>query len=148
MDDARGVRIVERHREIVQDGHRVIGRERLLTREPITQALTRHVLHDEVQQAARFARRIHGNDVRMTEPGYRPRLLNEALPDLGAGADLGRDDLDRDRPVEGLIPSEEDRAHAALSKRPLDAVLPGERLRETGQQVGRVGNDHMREDDS
>ena len=136
VDDPLPVRRVER----VRDGD--AGRQRLVEREGAAletpgQRLAPEQLHDQVVGTVLAADVVQRADVRMTQRGHRPRLALEALPRLGIGGDLPRQDLDGHRAIEAGIGGAVDLAHAAGPEGCVDPVgaerltgVEGHRIRE------------------
>ena len=117
--------------EVGEQGHGagdLVALEAALALEQLSQAVPLDVLHDEVEQRVHFAGRVHGDDVRMAELGDRARLPQEALSGGWGRGEIGRDDLDRDRPVERNVSAEEHLPHPAGAELPLD-VIPCRRAR-------------------
>jgi hypothetical protein len=134
-------RCIERIGQIQHDPlHR--GRvQRPLALQPLPQALSRHIVHHVVQQAGGLAGGVHRHDVRVAQPGDHPGLRQEALRDRGVGSQLGVDDLDRDRPVEGQVGRQEDHTHATGTQLALQPVLTAERSLEAGlERAGERGH--------
>jgi len=82
-----------------------------------------HVLHDEVEVLVRLAEIVDGDDARVAHPGERPGLAGEPLLEGGPARRLGREDLQRDDPVELHLLCPVDRAHAALADQLEDLEL-------------------------
>src|SRR5689334_24565628 len=78
----------------------------------------------------------------MAQPGDRACLAQEALPRRWRGSEVGGDDLDGDRPVEGDVASEQDLAHATGAELTLDVVPTRERAPEGVQHGGDWGFGH------
>ena len=137
-----GMGVVERHPQIVQNGDSVGFTECAFAGQPLTQALTGHELHDEVQEPVHLTGGIHGDDVRMPQTGHRARLQHEALAEFRARRHVGRHHLDGYRPVERFVMRPEDRAHSALSQQSFHAVLAREGDTKSGLDVlgGRVAH--------
>src|SRR5512146_2169851 len=72
--------------------------------------------HDEVDQPVRpFADAVNRDDMGMRQPRGRFRFAQEPQPHLLPKRQLRRQDLDRDLPLEALIPCLEYDAHAAAA---------------------------------
>ena len=80
------------------------------------------ILHDEVWSAVDFAEIVHGDDVRMLDPGGRRRLDAEALEIAVVARELRGDELDRPREVERQVGGAVDHAHAAARDLLVDPV--------------------------
>ena len=76
----------------------------------------------EEELAVGLARGVHGEDPRMVDGGREPRLAQEALAERLVARELGRDELQRDRPVERELGGAVDDAHAAATDDAVDAV--------------------------
>jgi hypothetical protein len=72
----------------------------------------------------------------MIEPRRRLRLATEARHHVRVAGHLGRQHLDRDRPIEPQIVGEEDDAHAARAEDLTDPVPPLENVREPSLELG------------
>ncbi len=75
----------------------------------------------------------------MVERAGEARLAQEALPEMLVLGELGREQLERDAPLEGEVMSAVDDAHAAAPEQPVDPI-PDElradaRIRLQGQSV-------------
>jgi hypothetical protein len=81
------------------------------------------VLGDEERPPPDLANAMHGDDVRMREPRYRPCLREEALAGGLARRLLRRDELHRHEPLEELVLGEVHLTHRAAAEGPHDAVL-------------------------
>ena len=77
------------------------------------QAVALDVLHDDEVGATLLAPVVDRDDVGVREIGSGLRLPAEALHEGGIGGELGKQDLDGDRPVEQGIAGEEDIGHSS-----------------------------------
>ncbi len=68
-------------------------------------------------------RPVDRHDVRVVDQRGQPRLALEALAEGGIGGAIGRDQLERDRPVEVELDRPVDDAHAAAPRDRLDAEV-------------------------
>ena len=137
MDDALDVRVAERAREIGEqrDGLRDARPfDATVALEHLPQTLALHVLHHEVEEIVGFTGGVDRDDVRVAQARHRACLTQEPLPRGRRRREIGRDDLDRHRPVERDVASEQHLAHAAGAELALDVVSAGERLPKTDEQ--------------
>ena len=81
VDDALLVGELQRLADLRHDDQRLLGAS-LPALQQLPQGHAVHELHQQVGIAARLAEVIDGDDVRMVEPGQRPRLAGEALGKL------------------------------------------------------------------
>jgi hypothetical protein len=140
MDHRRPVRVVERQCQITEDADGLVDRNAPFAREPIAQTFARHVLHDEVQQPVGFPSRIHGDDVGLPKARDGLGLLGKPLPDFVTGPDLGRNDLDGHRPIEGDVLARNTVPTPPWLQHALDPILPGEGIAESRQRSGSVAS--------
>lgn len=70
---------------------------------------------------------VDGNHVRVAHTGDRFRLAAEPLPDRRRSGQLGTENLDRNRSVQGAIARGVDHGEAALAEHPIEDVRLGER---------------------
>src|SRR5262249_30228668 len=90
---------------------------------------------------------VHGDDVRMIEPGQRPGLARETLGERWVARYLWRQDLDRDQAIELRLPGLVDRPHAPLAEQGQHLELgevPGQLGRRGGHEPGRRGSPRRR----
>ena len=79
MDDAEGVRIRQRIRNLTGDRDRVVDRELALALQPTAQRLALDEGHHIVEQTMRVAGVEHRQDVRMIQPRGNLDLALEAI---------------------------------------------------------------------
>ena len=113
VDQARGVRCVERGGDRGDDRGDPGGRQRALAAQQAAGVAAGHVAHGDEQHAGRLAGLEHRDDVRVVDGGRGPRLADEPLPE---GLVLGQaraQHLQGDRAAEPLVVGAEDDGHAA-----------------------------------
>ena len=140
VDDAAFVRGVQGVGDLAPELRNVVERDRRPL-DPIRQRASFDVLHRNVADAAGFADVVDGGDVGMGEPGGRARLAHEAAPAIVVQRERGRENLQRDPPVEPCVRGEEHLAHAAGPDGRHDFVHPepgaaGEGHRNHGGIIG------------
>ena len=113
---------VEAVRDLLEEGDRARGSERVALRQELPQVGALHVAHGEEERTVFLSRLEDGDDVRVVEGGGHPRLPEEALAEAGVLRELGRDHLERDLAPEGEFLRAVDRAHAAAPDERLDVV--------------------------
>ncbi len=97
-------------------------RERSVLIEPVLQRRPAHVRHDEIGQPLHIRHAVNFHDVVMNHRGGRLCLTREALPCGSAAAEMGRQHLDRDVPIERGIKRFEHDAHSARSDHSHDFI--------------------------
>ena len=122
VDQADGVRGVERRADLERDRRHAVGRQRALAGEQVLQVRALHVAHDEVEVPGLLARRVDGDHVRVVDRGGDPRLALEALAEAGVAGAVGGDELEGDGPAERQLRRPVDDAHAAAAGDRLDAA--------------------------
>ncbi len=112
MHDAAGVQRREGGEDVEDDRH---GRGRIdrAPPQPIGERLTLEQLHREEQLAVLFADLVNLADVRVAHARGRSSLAPETLARLRPFQ--ARHRLERDEPVEALVPGGVDDTHAALA---------------------------------
>ena len=96
--------------------------------DPALERLSLEQLHRDEARAVGFLDRVDRADVRMVQGTGGPGLAREAFACRGIVKPLFQE-LDDDRAIDGRIAGEVERAHAAVSKEPLNAVPPDRRRR-------------------
>ena len=122
VDDALGVRMVERVAEVAHHGRDLLGPQRPAAKHP-RQRLALHVLHDDQHALVVGGGVEHRDEVRVVERRSELRLAGEAL--LHVDRAVGMQALDGHLPSESLVLTEEDRCHAAraeVSQYPVAAI--------------------------
>ena len=114
---------VERLGDLADKGERSPGRKRPLLLEDGAQIAAVHVAGGEVELAAAcLAGRVDREDAGMIERGCKARLAQEALAEGAIIRELGRDQLQRDVPVERELGCAVDDPHAAAPDDTVDPV--------------------------
>jgi len=129
------MRGAQRPRDFLQQLHRQTRRERAGSLDPIAQCLAVHEAHHEEHEVAACLDEVNRHDIGMREAGGGPRLLQEALPLVGARREVRREQFDRDRAVERHITGEQHDPHTASPELALDRIAAGEQLLE-GEEFG------------
>ncbi len=124
VDDAVRMGVAQGAQHLGGDPHGPVERKRALARHPLPKGLALHVGHGIPQPTRRFARVVHGENVRMLQAGGDPDLLEESLRSE-RGGELGAQDLERDGPIVPEIVGEVDHGHAAAAELALDALPVG-----------------------
>ena len=75
-----------------------------------------HEFHDEITETAGLADIVNADNVRMAEHGERLGLAHEPFGKRGILAELRRQNLDCDQPVQAVLPRLVHRSHAALTQ--------------------------------
>ena len=121
MDDALAVRRGETPRNLERVVDSLLLRDRTGV-ELSAQRLSLEKLHHRVRDPCLRAEVEDGQDVRMGKRRDRFRLALEASQRVGIGGDGLREDLDRDVPVQLVIPRAVDLPHATSADRREDLV--------------------------
>jgi hypothetical protein len=100
VDEPLSVRGVERVCDVAEDDESPLGPELLLAVQQLLQISSFHEAGGEVERSVRLAGGEDGQDVRMSEGRRQARLVQKALPEARVPGQLGRDQLERDRPLE------------------------------------------------
>ena len=138
VDEAAGVRRIERRGDLARDRDRRSRDERPFGEEQPPQVGPVHVAHRDVQRAVDLAGVVDRHDIRVIEPRGETRTRaaaarGSARPPRGRGARTfsatGRSSLPVERPVHLAHPAAADE---------LAELIPGERA--TRARVGRVGH--------
>ncbi len=127
MDDVVPMRVIERISHLDGDAERFVNGYRWAARKPIAQRLSRHDRHHEVQAAARFARVVEREDMRMIQAGGQLDLSKKALA-AERFREIGTQDFDRDFPAVLVVVGQVDRGHTARSELAVESILMGERI--------------------
>src|SRR3954466_2290035 len=106
--------------DLVSDPKGVVDTQALLALEPMAQRLALDERHHVVQDAVRFARVVHGDDVRVLKPGGNADLAQEAL---APEREIRVHDLDSHRAVVAQVASTKDPRHPAAPDLALELVF-------------------------
>src|SRR6266581_4090024 len=120
------VRASECPRDVAEDAHDLVDRQRRAAREPVAEREPGHEGHGEVRHAARGPGGEDRNDVRLLQPGGQPNLAREAIG-RHAGRELRRENLDDDLAAERRFSGYEYARHAATAELALESVSSAER---------------------
>jgi hypothetical protein len=124
MDHVLAVEVAERQQRLVRDLESQRDPRRALHAEELRQVDPVDVLHDEIGGPLVVEGEVQDlADVRVLEPGRRPRLLEEPALQVLVGDGVGPHDLDDPDLVEQAVPDAVDRPHAALAQAVEDLVL-------------------------
>ena len=122
VDDTTAVGDAECGRDVARDFGGAIRVERTLCADEIGQAATVDEFHDDEVRVVLLAPVEDADDVRVIQVGRGLRLPPEALDERGVGGEVGEQDLDRHRPIEQAITSEEDIGHPTAREASLELV--------------------------
>jgi hypothetical protein len=122
VDEAARVRRVERRAGLGDELRGERRLERALLVEHPAQVRSIHEPHRDEQELAVLAGLVDGDHVRVVERGRDPRLAREPGAEGLVARELGRDQLERDGPVEGELARAVYDAHAAAPGLCLDPV--------------------------
>ena len=127
-----GVRRGERGGHLRADAQRHLHRQ-VAALEPFVQRAAVQQLHHDVRDEVALgvlglAVVVDARDVRVGEPGRRPRLGERAPPRVGVAGVLGRQQLHRHLTIEHLVIGAPDHAHAARAEDAPEAVAGSENL--------------------
>ncbi len=111
------------------------GRQRSLPVDPLRQGLTIDERHDEPGERTLLLDLVDRDDVGMGEPRRGPCFPEKAVPKRRDPGELGGEQLDRHRAVQGEVAGQEHDAHAAAAQLPLDREPPRHRILE-GEELG------------
>ena len=112
VDDPFVVGVLERIANLWDDNQRFGGRE-FGGLFHLAQVHAVHIFHDEIEQAIGFAKLVDGDDVGVVQLGQCAGFAQEPLGKFRVAAQLRRQDLQGNDPVELFLPSLVHRAHAA-----------------------------------
>ena len=99
-----------------------------LSPQPLPQAFSGDVGHDEVDQPTDFLHSMDWHDSGMGEPGGGSGFTQEALAQRPAYGKGRRQELDGDEPVKSDVTCQIDNPHAATAKFALEGVPANERF--------------------
>jgi hypothetical protein len=132
MDEPSGVDGVERTGDLREQVHRPLAAERAVDQQR-RQRRPAHQPHRQEESALGLPGLVHGDHVRMRERRVQAALAAEAADELGVGAELGTEHLQRDRPAERLVRGLVDRRHAPSAEH-RDHAVPAD---------GGAGGEHV-----
>ena len=116
VDDPHPVREVEPPANVHDHADLLLDREAVGRRHRLAEVEALDELHGDVVRPLHLAELEDGHDVRVLEPGRRPRLALEAGEGVLAREQRGRDGLERDGPVQDRVVGPVDLAHRALAQ--------------------------------
>ena len=123
MDEASVVRGADGARRLGDEARGSPRRERAAPPDDGGEVLALDQLHDDERPDRVGAEVVHRDDARMVQRRRGLGLVPEALDEVGVGAVLGPEDLDRDVALELVVAGPVDGRHAALSEQ-LDQPVP------------------------
>ena len=115
VDDATEVRGAKPAGDVEPDPGDVTGEQRPVTPDPRREVLALDELHDHERPGRVGARVETADDVPVSQDGGRERLPPEPVGEVGVGADLGPQELERHRPLEAGVLRAVDGRHAAAA---------------------------------
>ena len=113
-------------RHVAEDRCREVRRESSLPAQPFAEGFAGHIAHREEDELTDLFDRVNRHDVRVGQARRHARLAEETFASLGLGGLLGRQELERHRPVELDIARQEDDPHAATAELALERVASGD----------------------
>ncbi len=113
VDDALLVRVLDGARHVAERLERPVEREPVLPGEPPLEGQPLDELHGYVVLPLDLAGLEDGDDARMAEPRDGLRLSPEALEARRVRRAVVADGLEREEPLQAVVPGAEDDAHAA-----------------------------------
>ena len=141
VDDAPGVRGLERLADLDEDGQGALGRHGARRRGGERLAL--QVLHDQVVPPRRHHAHVEDvDDVLVADEVDRARLGVEALHQRGVGREVLVEHLHRDLAADERLLAQVDRAHAAVADPPDEAEAAHRGAQEWIGRAGRRGGGH------
>jgi len=136
VDEAGGVRGVERGGDLADDPRRARRRERPLAADERADVVAVHEAHRDVRDALLLARVVDGDHVRVVDRGRDARLAQEPRAHVGVLDQRGRDHLHRHRALQRELPRAVHHAHAAA---PGDRLDPVAREHASEDQLAQAG---------
>ena len=138
VDDALRVRRVERAQHLAREAEGVVHRKLAFPGEAVPERLALDEGHHEVEHLAIVQRHaaavVHGQDVRMLQPGRDGDFAQEALAADG-GRHLRLEHLDGDAAPVLQVVGEVDDGHAPAPELAHEAVLAGQGVVQGGEEV-------------
>ena len=124
MHEAAAVEVAERGERLPGDLDGQAERRRSGPLEDLLECQPVDEFEDEELAPLAVDREVEDlRDVRVAQPARRPRLAQEAVGELGRGAEVGEDDLDHPHLVEQQVAHLVDRAHPPLAQLGKDRVF-------------------------
>ena len=122
MDEAARVRRIQSVRDLAADGERAGRLERALRAEQRAQVGSLDVAHRQVEAPVDVARVVDRHHVRVLERHCELRLAREARTEALIQRELGRHQLQRDRPFQPQVVGAVDDAHPATADQLVDPI--------------------------
>ena len=139
VNDPLAVRRVQGTGDLDAAAQRLVERQGTSS-ETILERFTLEQLHHQEVVLALATDVEERADVRVREPGDRPRLLLESLAGFGRRGPMQGQDLDRDGPIEAGVARLVDLAHSARPERREDLVRPEARTGEEAHGLAAMGH--------
>ena len=117
-----------------RDRQRLVRARRTPARKLLAQRAAVDVRHDIIEEPARFARVVQGEDVWVGEAGGDLDLLQKPL-DAEKGGEAGQENFERDAAPMLAVVREVHGSHAAAAEHLTELVALGERRREVGGDI-------------
>jgi hypothetical protein len=144
MHDALGMCIRQRPCDLTQDARDFVCRQRTARGDPVGERLAVDVGHDDEHEPANLVDGVDRHDVRVGQTRRGGCLVHEPVAKRVAGSEVGREQLDRDEPVEANLAREVDHTHSATSQLTLQRVAPGDGLLKREKKcVDLLGHDSL-----
>jgi len=121
-----------------RDANRFVDGQLLLARKPRAERLPVHERHHIEEQTVRFTAVEQRQNVRVLQVCRDADCAQEPL-DAEHRAELGAEDLERDRAVVLRVARQEHGGHAALPDLALDTVAIGERSGQARERISHAG---------
>src|SRR5439155_1325896 len=134
VQDAHAVRVGECIGHGRRDRQRLVRARRTPARKLLAQRAAVDVRHDIIEEPARFARVVQGEDVWVGEAGGDLDLLQKPL-DAEKGGEAGQENFERDAAPMLAVVREVHGSHAAAAEHLTEFVALGERRREVGGDI-------------
>ena len=122
VDHTAAVRIGEGVRDVLEHSTDLARGQWTGPLHSLCQRLAFDEAHGVGEDVSRFLHRVHRDDVGVREPGGGSRLEKEPLAQRGLLGEFGRQDLERDRPIEPEVAREIDTPHPPAAKLALEMV--------------------------
>ncbi len=121
VDDALGVRCLERFHDLGAVGQRAIQWQRS-SFEHCRERFALHVFHDEIRRAVLFADIVKAANVGIVQSGDRPRFTLESVPKVALRGVLVADQFDGDSSSKPRIADSENLTHPSFAQNGFDLV--------------------------